>query len=107
MDKVLKAIISFGSRWVEQPFKRDGVSYVRFWLDKSDNESDISDKDIDVLAPFEGMSVTLPDTDGTYIVTLKRAGTMYENKYGQQVPRKSHSVELRPNLRKYVSFASK
>lgn len=97
MNELLK---KFGALWSELTYTdKNGVSRTKYWLTGA-----IADVDAQAFNAHHGTSVTLFKSQ--FIVNVRLAGSTYLNKStGLMVPLKQHSVELRPDTRKYVDLS--
>ena len=86
--------------WAEFTFKdAGGVTRVKYWL-----TGDISVGDVQKFAPYNGKSIELGDT--TYLMQVRQAGEQFKDKSGLMGIRKTSSIELYPDTRKYVDLGS-
>jgi hypothetical protein len=97
---MITLIKKFKSLWSEVTYKdANGISRVKFWLTGT-----IADADAQSFERYNGEQVEL--NGSSYILTVRLAGTQYQSKSGMMLARKQHSVELRPDTRKYVDLGS-
>jgi len=97
MNELLK---KFGALWSELTYTdKNNVSRTKYWLTGA-----IADMDAQAFNTFNGTSVTLFKSQ--FIVNVRLAGSTYLNKStGLMTPLKQHSIELRPDTRKYVDLS--
>jgi hypothetical protein len=97
MNELLK---KFGALWSELTYTdKQNISRTKYWLTGA-----ITDEDAHATHAFHGTSVTLFKSQ--FIVNVRLAGSTYLNKStGLMQPRKTHSIELRPDTRKYVDLS--
>jgi len=101
INHIMNALIKkFKALWSEVQYTdAAGVKQVKYWL-----TGDIKSQDVQAFEKFNGESIEL--NGSVFILTVRQAGTMYTSKQGLQLPRKSNSVELRPDTRKYVDLGA-
>jgi hypothetical protein len=97
----MKSLIKkFQTLWAEVKYKdAAGIVRTKFWL-----TGDIDATDMQAFQVHNGTSVQL--SGSTFILQVRLAGSTYQNKSGMMLPRKSNSVELRPDTRTYVDLGS-
>lgn len=97
MNSLIK---KFQALWSEVNYTdAAGVSRVKYWLTGT-----IADSDANAFSAHNGKAVQLGET--TFILQVRLAGSTYQAKSGMMLPRKQHSVELRPDTRKYVDIGA-
>ncbi len=97
MNSLIK---KFQALWAEISYTdAAGASRTKFWL-----TGDIAPADMQAFQVHNGSSVQL--SGSTFILQVRQAGSLYTGKNGVQLPRKSNSVELRPDTRKYVDLGA-
>lgn len=93
-------IAQFKSLWAEFTFKdAGGVTRVKYWL-----TGDIALSDVMKFLPYNGQSIELGGS--TYLMKVRQAGEQFKDKSGLMVQRKTSSIELIPDTRKYVDLGS-